>query len=171
MQYTTHGKTGLKVSRLGFGCMRFPMKSANEIDRELSIPLLHRAVELGVTYFDTAVGYCGGDSQRVLGEAMEKIRDKVIISTKNHHYDRNDKDGWWKNLNDSLERLRTDHIDVYNFHGLNYERYQSGLEGEDGLYREVLKAKEQGMVRHICSVPSRRNGMPLGVRPDSHPRH
>ena len=150
MQYTVLGKTGLKVSRLGFGCMRLPMKSSCEVDRGLAIPMLHRAVELGITYFDTAVGYCGGDSQRVLGEAMETMRDKVVLSTKNPHYVRHDKDGWWKNLNDSLERLRTDHIDVYNFHGLNYERYEAAVDGEDGLYKEVLKAKEQGMVRHVC---------------------
>lgn len=150
MQYITLGKTGLQVSRLGFGCMRLPMKTQSEVDRDLAIPMLHRGVELGITYFDTAVGYCAGDSQRVLGEAMEGMRDKIIISTKNHHYDKNDKKGWWKNLEDSLERIRTDHIDIYNFHGMNYEQYESRLDGDDGLYREVLKAKEQGMVRHIC---------------------
>lgn len=150
VQYTTLGKTGLKVSRLGFGCMRLPMKSEKEIDRALAIPLLHRAVDLGITYFDTAVGYCAGDSQRVVGEAFESMRDRVMISTKNHHFDKDDKDGWWKNLHDSLERLRTDHIDVYNFHGMNYERYEAGLAGEDGLYKEILRAREQGMVHHIC---------------------
>ena len=150
MQYTTLGKTGLEVSRLGFGCMRLPMKTQSEVDRDLAIPMLHRGVELGITYFDTAVGYCSGDSQRVLGEAMVGMRDKIIISTKNHHYDKTDKKGWWKNLEDSLERIRTDHLDIYNFHGMNFERFESSLDGEDGLYREVLKAKEQGMIRHIC---------------------
>ncbi len=150
MQYTVLGRTGLKVSRLGFGCMRLPMKSDTEVDRSLAIPLLQRAVELGVSYFDTAVGYCGGDSQRVLGEATQGVRDKVVLSTKNPHYDKVDKKGWWKNLEDSLERLRTDHIDIYNFHGLNWETYGASLAGEDGLYREVLKAKEQGLIRHIC---------------------
>jgi predicted aldo/keto reductase-like oxidoreductase len=150
MQYSILGKTGLKVSRLGFGCMRLPMKSAAEVDRDKAIPMLRRAVELGITYFDTAVGYCGGDSQRVLGEAMEKIRGKVILSTKNPHYAKDDKKGWWKNLEDSLERLRTNHIDIYNFHGMSYERYELGVAGEDGLYKEMLKAKEQGLIRHIC---------------------
>ncbi len=150
MQYTTLGKTGLTVSRLGFGCMRFPMKTDKEVDRDLAIPMLRRAVELGVTYFDTAVGYCAGDSQRVLGEAMEGLRNKIVLSTKNHHYDKQDKDGWWKNLNDSLERLRTDYIDIYNFHGMNFERYETAVSGEAGLYLEALKAKEQGMIGHIC---------------------
>ena len=150
MQYITLGKTGLKVSRLGFGCMRLPMKTQSEVDRELAIPMLHKGVELGITYFDTAVGYCSGDSQRVLGEAMEGMRDKIIISTKNHHYDKSDKKGWWKNLEDSLERIRTDHIDIYNHHGMNFERFEQAIDGEDGLYKEMLKAKEQGMIRHIC---------------------
>ena len=149
MEYTTLGKTGLKVSRLGFGCMRLPM-NGGVIDRDLAIPMLRRAFDLGITYFDTAVMYCGGDSQRALGEAMEDIRDKVVLSTKNHHYDKADKAGWWKNLEDSLKFLRTDCIDVYNFHGMNFETYEGCVGGEDGLFKEVMKAKEQGMVRHVC---------------------
>ncbi len=150
MQYKPLGKTGLTVSRLGFGCMRLPMKSRTEVDRDKTVPMLRRAVELGINYFDTAVGYCGGDGQRALGDAMEGIRDQVILSTKNHHYDKADKGGWWKNLEDSLECLRTDCIDVYSIHGLNYEGYEGSFAGEDGLYRELLKAKEQGLIRHIC---------------------
>jgi len=152
MEYTVLGRTGLKVSRLGFGCMRLPMRSQNEVDREKAIPMLKRAYELGIRYFDTAVGYCGGDSQRVLGETFEGMWDKVVISTKNPFYDKTDKDGWWKNLYDSLERLRTDCIDIYKFHGLNWKRFQEQVDGEDGLYKEMLKAQEQGLIRHIsCS--------------------
>jgi predicted aldo/keto reductase-like oxidoreductase len=150
MRYATLGKTGFRVSRLGFGCMRLPMKSDKEVDREKVIPMLRRAVELGINYFDSAVMYCGHDSERVLGEAMEGIRDQVVLSTKNHHYDKGDVAGWWKNLEDSLELLRTDCIDVYNVHGLNYEGYESSFAGEDGLYKQLLKAKEQGLIRHIC---------------------
>ena len=94
MQYTVLGRTGIRVSRLGFGCMRLPMRGPTEVDRELALPLLGRAVELGVTYFDTAVGYCGSDSQRVLGEAMQGIRDRVVLSTKNHHHDKSDAGAW-----------------------------------------------------------------------------
>jgi hypothetical protein len=150
MEYAILGRTGLKVSRLGFGCMRLPMKSAAEVDRDQTIPMLRRAFELGVNYFDTAVGYNAGDSQRVLGEAMEGIRDRVILSTKNPHYDRSDKAGWWKNLEDSLKSLRTDCIDIYNVHGLNYEGYETCFAGEDGLYKELQKAKDQGLIRYIC---------------------
>jgi len=149
MRYTILGKTGLRVSRLGFGCMRLPM-TGEQVDRELAIPMLQRAVELGVNYFDTAVGYCHGDSQRVLGEAMEGIRDRVVISTKNPHYDKKDERGWWKNLEDSLKRLRTDYIDIYNFHGLNWRAFTDHVAGADGQIQWMLRAKEQGLIRHIC---------------------
>ncbi len=149
MEYTVLGKTGLKVSRLGFGCMRLPM-SGEHVDRDLSTPLLRRAVELGVNYFDSAVGYCNQDSQRALGEAMQGLRDRVILSTKNPHYDKKDERGWWKNLENSLERLRTDVIDVYNFHGIDWHVYTGQLEGNDGQLRWMRQAKEQGLIRHIC---------------------
>ncbi len=149
MQYTILGKTGLKVSRLGFGCMRLPMKSETEVDREKAIPLLRRGYELGINLFDSSVGYCGGGSERVIGEALEDVREKIVLSTKNPHYDRDDKDTWWGNLEQSLERLRTDHIDIYNHHDMNYDRYEKGVAGKGGLYQEMLKAKEQGLIRHI----------------------
>ena len=150
MQYAVLGRTGLKVSRLGFGCMRLPMKTEDEVDREKAIPMLQRAHELGVNYFDTAIGYCRGDSQRVLGEAFEGMRHEVILSTKNHFYDKTDRDKWWRRLEDSLKNLRTDYIDVYKFHGMSRQRFAQVV-GEDGLYREMLKAREQGLIRHIST--------------------
>jgi hypothetical protein len=150
MQYTTLGKTGLEVSRLGFGCMRLPMTEKDEVDREKAIPMLHRAYDLGVNLYDTAVFYCQGDSQCVVGEAFEGRREEVVLSTKNHHYDKNDPDGWWEHLENSLERLRTDYIDIYNHHGLNFDKYQNSVEGEGAIYEQMQKAKGQGLIRHIC---------------------
>ncbi len=149
VQYTTLGKTGLKVSRLGFGCMRLPMEGGKVV-REKAIPLLRRAVDLGITYFDTGINYCNHDSQRVMGEALEDLRDRVILSTKNHHYDKNDERAWWTNLEDSLRRLRTDYIDVYSFHGLSWEKYVQHVDGPDGQLKWMLRAREQGMIHHIC---------------------
>jgi aryl-alcohol dehydrogenase-like predicted oxidoreductase len=103
MQYTTLGKTGLKVSRLGFGAMRLPMIGEDDdktIDREKAIPMIHTAFEAGVTYIDTAVGYCNKDSQRVVGEALKGWRDKIVVSTKNHYFGEEEKE-WWQNLEDS----------------------------------------------------------------------
>ena len=150
MEYAILGRTGLRVSRLGFGCMRLPMASSSEVDRQKAIPLLHRAFELGVNLFDSGVTYCGGDSQRVVGEALEDIRDKVILSTKNHHRDRNDRDTWWRYLEESLESLRTDSIDIYNAHGLNFEIFERAYVGKGGLYELMLKAQEEGLIKHIC---------------------
>jgi len=149
MQYTIHGKTGLKVSRLGFGAMRLPMKAGN-VDRDLAIPMIHRAFEKGVTYIDTAVGYCGGDSQVAVGEALKGWRDKVVVSTKNHHYNKSDDRPWWKNLSDSLQRLDVEVIDVYNFHGLNWRNFCNHLRGRDGQLTWMHKALDQGLIKHIC---------------------
>ena len=148
MQYAILGKTKLRVSRLGFGCMRFPMRGEH-VDRDLSIPLLRRAVELGVNYFDSAVGYCNQESQRVVGEAFEGMRDRVILSTKNPFYNKKDEKTWWTNLENSLERLRTDHIDLYNFHGLNWKAFQEHVDGPDGQLRWMQRAKDDGRIRHI----------------------
>ena len=108
MQYTTLGKTGYKVSRLGFGAMRLPMKG-KIIDRELAMPMMHRAFEGGINFVDTAVMYCGDDSQVFLGEAIKGWRDKLVISTKNHYYGENEKE-WRQNLENSLKRLQISSI-------------------------------------------------------------
>ena len=66
MRYRELGKTGLKVSQLGFGAMRLPMIGEGEderVDRELAVPMIHKAFEAGVNYIDSAVGYCNADSQ------------------------------------------------------------------------------------------------------------
>ena len=149
MQYTILGKTGLKVSRLGFGCMRLPMENGRVV-RKLSTPMLRRAYDLGVTYFDTAAGYCDGDSESALGDALKDVRDKIVLSTKNPHYDKRDEKAWWANLENSLRRLRTDHIDVYNFHGITWRLFSEQADGPGGELQWMLRAKEQGMIRHIC---------------------
>ena len=149
MQYATLGKTGLRVSRLGFGAMRLPMKG-DRVDRDKAIPMFHRAFEAGVNYVDTAVGYCNGDSQRALGEALQGWRHKIVVSTKNHYYNKHDDRPWWRNLEDSLRLLRVEHLDIYNFHGLNWQRFTEHVAGPDGQLRWMQKARDQGLVRHIC---------------------
>ena len=85
MQYTEFGKTGIKVSRLGFGCMRLPYtetEGKKVFDEEESIRMMHRAMELGVNYFDTAPGYCDTISEIIVGKALKGHRDQVYLSTK-----------------------------------------------------------------------------------------
>lgn len=150
MIYRELGKTGYKVSQLGFGAMRLPMVGEGEqatIDRELAVPMMHKAFEAGVNYIDTAVFYCNGDSQRAVGDALKGWRDKIVVSTKNHYYDE-DESVWWKNLEDSLERLQTDYIDIYNHHGVSWDAYVNKIEPR--VSKWMVKAKDQGMIRHIC---------------------
>lgn len=148
MRYAALGKTGLKTSILGFGCMRFPMKD-DKVDREKTAPLVRRAIELGVNFFDTAIFYCNGDSQAALGEALERDRKNVIVSAKNHDHEL-PSDEWRKHLDDSLTFLRTDYLDLYSHHALNWETYRQHIAPEnDGLLRTMLHAKEEGLVRHI----------------------
>lgn len=82
MEYRTLGRTGLKVSRLGFGAMRPPKLDGGEWDSDLFIRCMHRAFDLGVTYFDTAAIYGNGKSEEHVGRALNDRRDKVVISTK-----------------------------------------------------------------------------------------
>lgn len=151
MQYATLGKTGLKVSRLGFGAMRLPMLGAN-VDRDKAIPMIHRAFELGVNYIDSAVFYCNGDSQRAVGDALKSWpkRSEIIVSTKNSHYNRRKDRPWWQNLEDSLERLAVEAIDVYHFHGLRGETFDEHLAGRGGQLEWMRKAVDQGLVRNVA---------------------
>lgn len=154
MQYRTLGRTGLVVSQLGFGAMRLPMMDVNGnsvVDRELAIPMFHRAFEAGLNYVDTAVGYCNQDSQRVVGEALRSWHGQpvhpMVISTKNHYYGADEKE-WWTNLENSLERLGVQTIDIYNHHGINWERYETTVKPH--MSKWMQKAKDQGLIQHIC---------------------
>ncbi|NLT73603.1 MAG: aldo/keto reductase [Chloroflexi bacterium] len=150
MIYRDLGKTGYRVSQLGYGAMRLPMDGDGpdaRVDREKAIPLLHAAFEAGVNYVDTAHGYSNQDNQRVVGEALKGWREKIIVSTKNPEFD--SEDTWWKNLEQSLSYLDVEYIDIYNHHGINWERYVSSVEPR--LSKLMIKAKDQGLIRHICT--------------------
>ncbi len=150
MQYTTLGtKTGLKVSVLGFGAMRLPMVEGR-VDRDKAVPMIHRAFELGVNYIDSAVMYCSGDSQAAVGEALKGWRDKIVVSTKNHQYAKDDYATWRKNFEESLAKLDCGHIDVYNFHGLSWKRFTEDVGTPGGAYEWMQKAKDEGLIKHIC---------------------
>lgn len=150
MIYRTLGKTGLRVSQLGFGAMRLPMAGMGpeaRIDRELAIPMIHRAFEGGVNYIDTAVGYCNQDSQRVVGEALKGWRERIVVSTKNHYYGEDEKE-WWRLLEQSLERLQISAIDIYNHHGITLQAYTEQVVPRVSQW--MLKAQRQGLIKHIC---------------------
>lgn len=136
MQTVTLGKTGLVVSKNGFGAL--PIQ---RITKEEAVYLLQKAFYHGINYFDTARMYT--DSEEKMGAAFEYTRDKIIISTKTGAM--NDKD-FWKDLETSLSKLKTDYIDIYQFHNPPFCPKPGD---ESGLYDAILKAKEQGKIRHI----------------------
>ena len=129
--------------------MRLPMKGEGKdakVDRDLAIPMIHRAFEAGVNYIDSAVMYCNDDSQCAIGDALKGWRDKIVVSTKNHGQD---EATLWKYLEDSLERLQVDYIDIYNHHGINLKNYVENVEPLASKW--MMQARDQGLIRHICT--------------------
>jgi predicted aldo/keto reductase-like oxidoreductase len=147
LRYKEYGKTGDKVSVLGFGAMRLPMVD-DHVDMDLAVSIIQSALDSGVNYVDSAVHYCSGESQIAVGKAVKGRRDKVFVSTKNHY--RGESAGEWQvNLDQSLERIDVDYIDFYHLHGLRWETYQNQL-GAGKPIERFRKAKEEGLIRHMC---------------------
>jgi predicted aldo/keto reductase-like oxidoreductase len=130
------GKTGITVEKNSFGAL--PIQ---RISRQDAVSLLRKAYEHGVTFYDTARWY--SDSEEKLGEAFDGIRDKIYIATKTGA---KDADSFWRDLNTSLTNLRTDYIDIYQFHNPPFcPKPDDGT----GLYEAMLEARNKGMIRHI----------------------
>lgn len=133
MQYVRLGSTGLKVSRLCLGCMSFGAKQWREwvLDEEASRPFIQRALEAGINFFDTADVYSNGASEEILGRALRDFgpsRDRLVIATKVHGAmgdDPNQRGLSRKHIlhaiDDSLRRLGTDYIDLYQIHRFDPE--------------------------------------------------
>lgn len=136
MQTVTLGKTGLVVSKNGFGAL--PIQ---RISKAEAVYLLQKAFYNGINYFDTARMYT--DSEEKLGAAFEYTRNKMIISTKTAAQNAED---FRKDLETSLRTLKTDYIDIYQFHN---PAFCPKPGDESGLYDAMLKAKEEGKIRHI----------------------
>ncbi|MDR2558361.1 MAG: aldo/keto reductase [Oscillospiraceae bacterium] len=145
MTYKEFGKTGIKASLLGFGAMRLPMAEGGKVNYELATPLMQRAFELGVNYIDSAPLYCDGDSEVAVGKALKGWRDKVYLSTKYNAGDFTAVDLRTK-LEFSLKKLDTDYIDFYHMWGINIGTIE---QMKKGIYKELLKAKDEGLIRHI----------------------
>jgi predicted aldo/keto reductase-like oxidoreductase len=151
MVYNTFGNTGYKVSALGFGAMRLPMievKGEQVVDEDKAVPLMRRAIELGVNYIDSAPYYCEKHSEAAVGKAIKGFRDKVYISTKNP-IENNSGDDWMKRLENSLQKMDVDYIDFYHFWGIKLESFKSWQGLEYGPIEAARKAKEQGLIKHI----------------------
>lgn len=136
MVKVTLGGTGITVEKNAFGALPIQRVSTQE-----AVKLLRKAYDSGVTFFDTARFYT--DSEEKLGEAFDGMREKVYIATKTGA---TNAEGFWKDIHTSLKNLRTDYIDIYQFH--NPAFCPKPGDGS-GLYEAMLEAKEKGMVRHI----------------------
>jgi predicted aldo/keto reductase-like oxidoreductase len=147
MQYRTYGKTGCQVSQLGFGLMRLPTRASGKVNRKEAVGLIHRAVELGVNFFDSHFGYHGGESEESLGEALKGLkREDIFIQTKHPTYNKPESGRHRDRLDTQLERLGTDYIDFYLSHSFSWKGYQEY--GQDFL-EMARQAREEGIVRHI----------------------
>lgn len=155
MEYTNLGPTGTKVSRLCLGCMTYGAKKWREwvLDEEQGRPFIKRALELGFNFFDTADMYSLGRSEEVLGKALKDFgpsRDKLVIATKVFFPmgdDPNQKGLSRKHImhaiDDSLRRLGTDYVDLYQIHRFDYDtRIEETLEA----LHDVVKA---GKARYL----------------------
>ena len=138
MEYTTLGKTGLRISRMGFGGI--PIQ---RIDAEGTKNLMQKLMEAGVNYIDTARGYTV--SEQYLGYGLEGIRDKFVLATKSMA---RTKDAMAADIETSLKNLRTDYIDLYQVHNPSMEQLDTVI-GEGGALEALLEAKKAGKIGHI----------------------
>ena len=146
MECREFGKTGLKPSVLGFGMMRLPKNEDGTINEQWAIETLRGAIDNGLTYVDTAYAY--KDSERVTGLCLQDgYREKVTLATKLPVWMVNNQEDFDRILGEELERLQTDHIDVYLLHALNRERWEHIQ--KTGIISFAEKAKADGRIRHI----------------------
>lgn len=138
MEYRTLGKTGLKVSRMGFGGI--PIQ---RIDAEGTKVLMQKLKEEGINYIDTARGYTV--SEEYLGYALEGMRDNFILATKSMS---RTKEAMTHDIETSLRNLRTDYIDLYQVHNPNVEQLIQVTE-EGGALEALMEAKAAGKIGHI----------------------
>ena len=136
MRTVTLGNTGITVNKNGFGAL--PIQRISE---EKAVKLLHKAYEHGINFYDTARFYT--DSEEKLGAAFEGMRDKIYIASKTMT---TKVDEFWEQLETTLKNLRTDYLDIYQFHNPAFcPKPGDGT----GLYEAMLEAKAQGKIRHI----------------------
>ena len=138
MEYRVLGKTGLKISRLGFGGI--PIQ---RIDTEGTKMLIHQMKDAGINYIDTARGYTV--SEEYLGYALEGIREHFVIATKSMA---RTKEAMAADIDQSLQNLRTDYIDLYQIHNPSPAQLDQVM-APGGALEALLEAKAAGKIRHI----------------------
>jgi aryl-alcohol dehydrogenase-like predicted oxidoreductase len=139
------GRTGYQVGLFSLGGQAAVEKPDNEA---VAVPIVERALDLGVNYIDTSARY-GGDarwSERYIGTVMKRRRKEAFLATKTHDRTR---DGSWKLLERSLQLLQTDHIDLWQIHNLARMEQVEQIFAADGAVKALVEARDQRIVRHI----------------------
>ena len=136
MKQIVLGKTGITTPQNAFGAL-----PVQRVDMNMAVKLLRRAYEGGMTFFDTARAY--SDSEEKLGEAFDGMRDRIFISSKTQA---KTPEKFWSDLETTLKNLRTDYLDIYQFHCASV-CYRPG--DGTGMYEAMVEAKKQGKIRHI----------------------
>jgi len=139
MQYVTLGRTGLRVSRVGFGAIRLP-----DVEYEVAEAALNRALDLGVNFVDTARDY--GDSEHKIGKALAKRRSEYYLATKTAARDAK---GAQRELETSLRELGTDYIDLYQLHSVSDPALWEQVSAPGGALEAARRGVEKGTIRHL----------------------
>ncbi|MGO4495829.1 aldo/keto reductase [Paenibacillus sp. 2RAB27] len=140
------GQTGAHFPLLSFGAQR--IVDEHNCTEEQAIQIVNRALDEGITYFDTAPSYSKGQSEERLGKALalHNRRDEVWIATKTNDRTR---DGSLRLLEDSLKRLQTDHVEEWRLHNIMKMEELDQCLAKGGALEALIEAKEQGMIKHI----------------------
>lgn len=145
------GRTGVSVSILAFGCGSRFLRYQEE---EVALAALHRALDLGITYLDTAYAYGNGKSETWVGKVMATRRKEVFLATKVPDRTRDD---FLRRLEGCLERLQINQVDLVHVHSLKHGDDLAKLEAPDGALKGLLEAREKKMTRFI-GITSHTNG-------------
>lgn len=138
------GKTGVQISALGLGGHHLGAAK----DEKTAIEIVHRAVEGGITFYDNCWEYNRGKSESWLGLGLKGLRDKVFVMTKVCTHGR-DGSLATQMLDQSLRRLQTNHVDLWQIHGVTFQNDPDLFIRKGGAAEALLKAKEQGKVRFL----------------------
>ena len=162
MKYTQLGNSDLNVSRICMGCMGFGDASNGQhtwtIDEEHSREIIRRGLELGVNFFDTAIGYQSGTSEQYLGRALRDFakRDEVVVATKFLPRTNEEiaagvsgQEHIRRLLGKSLQNLGMDHVDLYIYHMWDYQTPLYDI--MDGLNRVVKAGKARGSISKVVA--------------------
>lgn len=150
MQTRPLGRTGLHVSRLGFGAMRLPMtRDGEHVDMDVAVDLIGSALDARINYIDSGYFYCKGESETAVGLAVRGRRENIILSTKLPLGEVKTKGDARRVLEEQLRRLGTDRIDVYHLHGLSLERFRDVAEPL-GILDDLERARSEGLLRILA---------------------